>query len=148
MDIQLEFIIAAKLLLAMLFGGFIGYERERNQKSAGVRTFGSICMAACLFVTIAAHLTDDKSAIARMLAAIATGLGFIGAGIIFRDSGSNTKGLTTTTGLWTTAAIGAAVALNMYVLASLATVLLFLLLRLSSLNWYRNLVQGDKEKGI
>lgn len=66
--------------------------------------------ASCLFVAIASHLTDDKSAIARMLAAIATGLGFIGAGLKFYDKSNSLMGLTTSSALWATAAVGSAVA--------------------------------------
>lgn len=106
MDIKFELLLSFKLLLALVLGGFIGLEREREQQNAGVRTFACICVASCLFTAIAAHLTEDTSAIARMLSAIATGLGFIGGGIIFRNGNNMTKGLTTTAGLWATSAIG------------------------------------------
>lgn len=76
-----------------------GNERETSHKDAGIRTFGAIILASCLFVAIASHLTDDKSAIARMLAAIATGLGFIGAGLSFKDKSNSLLGLTTSSAL-------------------------------------------------
>lgn len=146
MDIEAELIIAGKLLLAMVLGCLVGLDREREQRNIGVRTFGGISLAACLFVAIAAHLTEDKSAIARMLSAIATGLGFIGAGLIFKDSESSPKGLTTAAGLWATAAVGAAVALNMFLLACIAALLIFILLGINRYKWYRDLISKISSK--
>ncbi|MBK1439879.1 MgtC/SapB family protein [Parapedobacter sp. ISTM3] len=147
MDIEFELIIAAKLLLAMLLGGIVGFQREVTHKSAGLRTFGAISLAACLFVAIASHLTDDKTAIARMLAAIATGLGFIGAGLIFNNRDRNTVGLTTASALWATAAIGVAVALNMFILAVVATAAIYLLLSLNNLHWYQRIIKRKMDRG-
>lgn len=140
MDIEFELLLSAKLLLAVILGGIIGLEREREQQNTGVRTFACICVASCLFVSISAHLTADKSAIARMLAAIATGLGFIGAGIIFRDDRNLPKGITTAAGLWATSAVGMAIALNMFVIAVAATLIILLIFTLNQFSWYRKLV--------
>lgn len=140
MDIRFELLLSAKLLLALLLGGIIGIEREREQQNMGIRTFACICVAACLFVSISAHLTEDKSAIARMLAAIATGLGFIGAGIIFRDENKAPKGLTTAAGLWTTSAVGVAVALNMFMLAVCATAIILFIFSVNKTTWYRDFI--------
>ena len=141
MDIEFELLLSAKLLLALLLGGIIGIEREREQQNAGVRTFACICVASCLFVSIAAHLTEDKSAIARMLAAIATGLGFIGAGLIFRDEKNLPKGLTTASGLWTTSAVGMAIALNMFVIAICSTAIILFIFTINQFSWYRKFVE-------
>ncbi|MXS71548.1 MgtC/SapB family protein [Flavobacteriaceae bacterium W22] len=143
MDLRFELLIAAKLLLSLVLGCIIGFERETSHKDAGIRTFGAITLASCLFVAIASHLTDDKSAIARMLAAIATGLGFIGAGLSFKDKSNSLLGLTTSSALWATAAIGSAVALNMYVLAIFSTVLIYFLLSLSKFNWYKRMIENS-----
>ncbi|MDM8175932.1 MULTISPECIES: MgtC/SapB family protein [Olivibacter] len=140
MDIEFELLLSAKLVLAAFLGGIIGLERERDKNNMGIRTFACICVAACLFVSISAHLSEDSSAIARTLAAIATGLGFIGAGIIFRDERNMPKGLTTAAGLWTTSAVGVAIALNMYVLAFSATGLTLLIFFVNQFNWYRRFV--------
>ncbi|AZB25248.1 MULTISPECIES: MgtC/SapB family protein [Flavobacteriales] len=143
MDLRFELIIAAKLFLSIVLGCIIGFERETSHKDAGIRTFGAITLASCLFVAIASHLTDDKSAIARMLAAIATGLGFIGAGLSFKDKGNGLMGLTTSSALWATAAVGSAVALNMYVLAIFSTVLIYILLSLNKFTWFRKIIKSN-----
>jgi len=141
MDIQFELLLSAKLLLALLLGGVVGMEREIEQQNVGIRTFACICVASCLFVSVAAHLTEDKSATARMSAAIATGLGFIGAGIGFRDDKNVPKGLTTAAGLWTIAAIGIAIALNMFVLAISATAITLLIFSVNKFAWYKRFVK-------
>lgn len=143
MDLRFELIIAAKLFLSIVLGCIIGFERETSHKDAGIRIFGAITLASCLFVAIASHLTDDKSAIARMLAAIATGLGFIGAGLSFKDKSNSLMGLTTSSALWATAAVGSAVALNMYVLAIFSTVLIYILLSLNKFTWFRKIIKSN-----
>lgn len=143
MDLRFELIIAAKFFLSIVLGCIIGFERETSHKDAGIRTFGAITLASCLFVAIASHLTDDKSAIARMLAAIATGLGFIGAGLSFKDKSNSLMGLTTSSALWATAAVGSAVALNMYVLAIFSTVLIYILLSLNKFTWFRKIIKSN-----
>lgn len=141
MDIEFELLLSLKLLLALFLGAIIGLEREREQQNVGIRTYACICVASCLFIAIAAHLTEDKSAIARMLSAIATGLGFIGAGIIFRDGNSMPRGLTSAAGLWATSAVGVAIALNMFVLAIAATFIIVLILCLNKFYYYRAFVK-------
>ena len=147
MDIEVKFelIIGAKLLFALLLGGIVGFEREQHSKFAGVRTFGAIAVSACIFVAIAEHLTNDTSAIARILAAIATGIGFIGAGLIFKD-GNHMHGLTTSASLWATAGIGSAVALNMFIIASMATAIVYFLLHVKRFGWYKKMIEDDEEK--
>ncbi len=149
MEIKFELIIGAKLFLALVFGGIVGYEREQHNKFAGVRTFGAIAVASCIFVAIAEHLTDDTSAIARILAAIATGIGFIGAGLIFKD-GNQTHGLTTSAALWATAGVGSAVALNMFIIAGIGTGIIYFLLRMNKFGWYKRMIEDggeDNENG-
>ncbi|MGJ1361133.1 MgtC/SapB family protein [Sphingobacterium spiritivorum] len=141
MDINFELLLSAKLLLALVLGGVVGIEREKEQQNMGIRTFACICVASCLFVSVAAHLTEDKSATARMLAAIATGLGFIGAGIGFRNEKNMPTGLTTAAGLWTIAAVGIAIALNMFVLAISATAITLLIFSFNQFAWYRRFIK-------
>lgn len=145
MDIKFELIIGAKLLFALVLGGLVGFEREQHSKFAGVRTFGAIAVSACIFVAIAEHLTDDTSAIARILAAIATGIGFIGAGLIFRE-GNHMHGLTTSAALWATAGIGSAIALNMFIIAVLATGIVYFLLRMKRFGWYQKIIEDEDQK--
>ncbi len=81
-----------------------------------------------------------------MLAAIATGLGFIGAGLSFKDKGNSLLGLTTSSALWAAAAIGSAVALNMFVLAIFSTIFIYILLSLSKMNWYKKMIKNNDDK--
>ena len=141
MDINFELLLSAKLLLALLLGSLVGIEREKEQQNMGIRTFACICVASCLFVSVAAHLTEDRSATARMLAAIATGLGFIGAGIGFRSEKGMPTGLTTAAGLWTIAAVGIAIALNMFVLAVSATASTLLIFGMNQFAWYKRFIK-------
>ena len=99
--------MVARLLLAVLLSGLVGLERETSQKSAGLRTHTLVGMGAALFavISITAFDAPDKS---RIAAQIVTGIGFLGAGAIFRE-GSIVKGMTTAAGLWAVAAIGTAV---------------------------------------
>ena len=84
MQVQLELIIVAKVIFAAFLGCLVGYERERDNKSAGIRTFGAVCAGAALFTGVVAHFADNNSA-ARVVANIITGVGFLGAGLIFKN---------------------------------------------------------------
>ena len=99
--------IAIKLLIAVLIGGIIGAEREYHNKSAGLRTLMLICLGATLFtmfsMEIGAHTSPD-----RIASNIVTGIGFVGAGVIFMG-GTGINGVTTAATIWTTAALGVGV---------------------------------------
>lgn len=137
MDIKFELLLSLKLLLSLFLGAMVGLERESEQQNVSIRTFACICVASCLFTAIAVHLTEDKSAITRMLAAIATGLGFIGPGIIFRDANSTPKGLTTAAGPWAIAAVGVATALNLFAPAVVSSSIILLIFYINKFSWYR-----------
>jgi putative Mg2+ transporter-C (MgtC) family protein len=96
--------IIEKLLLSILIGGVIGAEREYRSKSAGFRTLTLICLGSALF-TIFSELIGAGSNPDRIASNIATGIGFVGAGVIFKgDFGVN--GITTAAMIWVTAALG------------------------------------------
>jgi putative Mg2+ transporter-C (MgtC) family protein len=136
MDIGNELIIVAKLLIAFLLGGFIGCDRERHGRDAGIRTYAAVCIGAALFTSIAAHLSDTAAA-SRIVANIVVGIGFLGAGIIYRNNASNTShGLTTAATIWCTAAIGVAVGLSMFIIAVVGASALYFLLVLHHQKWY------------
>jgi putative Mg2+ transporter-C (MgtC) family protein len=123
---------AAELALALVLSALIGLEREMRQKSAGLRTHTLVGVGAALFMLISKYgFTDvlepgrvvlDPS---RVAAQIVTGVGFLGAGLIFvrRDA---VRGLTTAAAIWVTAAIGSASGAGLPVLAVLATGIYFL----------------------
>lgn len=121
-------VMFGKLVLAMVLGGIIGTERAViARQAAGTRTFGLVAMGACLFVLSGNAIDGTLLGIvnfdpARVAAGIVQGIGFLGAGlIIFR--GETLHGVTTAAGLWIVAAIGTAVGLGLYQVASFATLL-------------------------
>jgi putative Mg2+ transporter-C (MgtC) family protein len=95
----------------------IGWNREREERSAGLRTFPLVAVACCGFVQAAESLTvDSPEAMARIVEGLITGMGFIGGGAILRHKAS-VKGTATAAALWTTGAMGTAVGLGSYEVA-------------------------------
>jgi putative Mg2+ transporter-C (MgtC) family protein len=116
-----------RLLLAAVLGGVVGWERESVHKPAGLRTHMLVCIGATAFTLVSLGLPngtpDTTSAnISRVVAAIVTGIGFLGAGTILHGRGQ-VEGLTTAAGLWVVAGIGASVGLGAYAVGLTATVL-------------------------
>lgn len=111
--------IIARLVLAAVCAGIIGLERETAQKAAGLRTHVLVGVGAAMFTmtSIAGFEGADTS---RVAAQIVTGIGFLGAGAIFRE-GQFVSGLTTAAGLWTVAALGMAAGSGSYLLAVFGT---------------------------
>lgn len=130
----MEIDIICQLLLATLLGALVGLEREYKRKGAGLQTYSLVALGSCLFTVVSFELFNFfllKSGISfdpsRIIQAIAIGIGFIGAGVIFRQP-SGAVGLTTAAGLWTTAAIGIAVGAQLYFLAIFTALLALLIL--------------------
>jgi len=125
----LEMQIILQLLLATFLGGVIGLEREYKQKQAGLQTYSLICLGSCIFTLIGLEIfnvltykSGFNSDPIRIIQAVAIGIGFVGAGVIFRRQ-SGVEGITTAAGLWATAAIGVAVAVKFFFLAIMGTLL-------------------------
>ena len=135
MDVNTELLYGARMILAAVIGGLIGLERERHASDAGVRTFMAVSMGSCAFSLISAHVGGDPT---RIAAQVVSGIGFIGAGVIFQDKGS-VAGLTTAATLWATAAAGMASAFGMYLLAIIAGALLLATLLLHHLPGWKRL---------
>jgi len=112
------------LIISIVFGAIIGFEREITHKPAGLRTHMLVCLGSCLFTIVSQEFGMDP---ARVAAGIVTGIGFIGAGTIIAEQGK-VVGITTASSLWVTAAIGLAVGLGNYLLAAVSTLLVFLIL--------------------
>ena len=129
----MEIEIIGQLLLATFLGALIGVEREIKKKGAGLQTYSLVSLATCLFAIILfqfLNLFSGKDTIfnlAGLIQAVAIGLGFIGAGVIFRQS-SGIVGLTTAAGLWMAGAIGIAIGAKLYFLAIFSTLLTLLIL--------------------
>jgi|SRR3989344_2980244 len=116
-----------RLLVAFVFGSFLGIERVLAHKTAGMRTYALVSLGAALFVVMSVSVVKDFSGISnydplRVASQIVVGLGFLGAGvIIFR--GERLSGLTTAAGLWVSGAIGAAAGFGLYAIAGFTTLL-------------------------
>lgn len=114
-------VMLLRLLLAILVGGAIGAEREYRSKSAGFRTMILICLGSFLFTTISIYLTNNETD--RIASNIVTGIGFLGAGVIYKGDG-DVNGLTTAATIWATAALGMGIGAGYYHLVFLATVVI------------------------
>lgn len=142
-DMDLE--IALRVIFALLLGCILGYERERHGISAGIRTYGAISMGSCVFGILS--ITINSADPSRIAAQVATGIGFLCGGVIFRD-GNRVNGLTTAATIWATAAIGLAVSFGMYVVSSITAFLVFLLLYLPNLKWWKKISPKIKSKSF
>ena len=118
---QLE--IIGRLVLAAGLGGLIGLERELRGYPAGIRTMSLITSGSILFTDVSQLLGGDD----RIAAGIVTGIGFLGAGVIFRE-GYTVRGITTAATIWAAAAIGMAIGRELYLVAGLGTVIIFVVL--------------------
>lgn len=124
-----------KMILSMVLGALVGYERKRKGQTAGVRTFSLIAMGATLAMVLSIYVPQEYLGLkngdpGRIAAQVVTGIGFLGAGAIIQMKGS-VRGLTTAAGIWMIAAIGMAVGVGMYWTALIATLLiLFILVQL------------------
>lgn len=126
----------AALVVAYLLALPIGWNREKEERSAGLRTFPLVAVASCGFIQAAESIIgDDPEAIARIVEGIITGMGFIGGGAILRMKDS-VKGTATAASLWSTGAVGTAVGLGSYdvavVLALITMITLWVLSPLKS----------------
>ena len=132
------------LAVAYVLAFPIGWNREREERSAGIRTFPLVAMAACGFVLVAiAVLGATSPAQARILEGLITGVGFIGGGAILKH-GTQALGTATAASLWATGATGAAVGLNAYDVAIMISLFTFLTLWL--LVPFKREGEGDDSK--
>ncbi|MDK1018922.1 MAG: MgtC/SapB family protein [Actinomycetota bacterium] len=118
-----------RVLIAAILGVILGLERQFSNKDAGLRTYALVASGSALF-TILSIKGFDAADSSRVAAQIVTGIGFLGAGLIFRR-GANIQGLTTAAGLWSVAAIGMAAGTGLWGLAIVVTVIILLVLKVS-----------------
>lgn len=136
--------ITLRLLVAAALGGLLGYEREKQGKSAGVRTHMLVAIGAALFVLIPQQAGASTADLARVLQGLVAGVGFLGAGaIILGTNQVETRGLTTAAGIWVTAAIGVAAGMGRESTAILST--LVALVVLSVVPWIGRYNRKSKE---
>ena len=118
-----------RVLIAAILGIILGLERQRSNKDAGTRTYALVAAGSALFTVLSIEGFDAADT-SRVAAQIVTGIGFLGAGLIFRQ-GASVQGLTTAAGLWSVAAIGMAAGTGLWGLAIVVTVIVLLVLNIS-----------------
>jgi len=130
-------LILIRLFAATMLGAAIGYEREKAGKPAGLRTHILVAAGTTVFILgcLGAGIKTNSDAISRVIQGIITGIGFIGAGSIMkRETDRNIQGITTSAGIWMTAAIGVTIGLGGLGLAIMATFLTLIVLRVT--HWF------------
>lgn len=123
MSVEDQFAMLGRLAFAALLGAFMGLERELRGYPAGIRTIALVALGAALFTEI----SRTSGAEDRIAAGIVTGIGFLGAGVILRE-GYTIRGITTAASIWVSAAIGMAAGRELYLVAGLGALLVFLVL--------------------
>lgn len=130
--------VVVRLLVAMLIGGLIGWDREKSDKPAGLRTHMLVALGSASFTLlgfeVGAHLSPRSGEgfdPTRVLQGVIGGIGFLGAGSIIQNRGQ-VSGLTTAASVWVAGALGAAAGVGAYVLAGVTTALAFVILSLLS----------------
>ncbi len=123
---QLPEDIIWKIVLSIIVGGLIGAEREYRSKSAGFRTLTLICLGAALFTALSLEIGGHGNP-DRIASNIVTGIGFVGAGVIFK-SDFGVSGITTAAMIWTTAALGMGIGAGYELVSSIACAIIFIML--------------------
>ncbi|MDD5431789.1 MAG: MgtC/SapB family protein [Candidatus Omnitrophica bacterium] len=125
-----DYQIILRLLLSVFLGGLIGLERQFKRRNAGLRTHILVTMGSCLIMLTSLYVFDiykDKADPSRIAAGVITGIGFLGAGTIMRDT-EGVRGLTTAASLWVASAIGLAVGVGFIRASFVATVISLIVL--------------------
>jgi putative Mg2+ transporter-C (MgtC) family protein len=133
------------LLIAYLLAFPVGWERERDERSAGLRTFTLVSLACCAFVLTSKIAFQDTAAQSRTLQGLIGGIGFIGAGTIIKYAGA-VHGTATAAGLLVTAIIGVSVAFHAYDIAAVLSFASLFTLRTFQ-SWKDKYSPPDKEPG-
>jgi putative Mg2+ transporter-C (MgtC) family protein len=127
---QEEVVILARVLAALAVGAAIGFERTFHGRPAGFRTHSLVCLASSLLMLVTVYQNEWMTAVpldairtdpTRMAQGIMTGIGFLGAGVIFKE-GLTVRGLTTAASIWVTAAIGILLGIGFYYAATVGAV--------------------------
>jgi putative Mg2+ transporter-C (MgtC) family protein len=127
-DPALQLAIFGRMALAAGLGFLVGFEREARGKAAGERTIALVAAGAAAFASLASEAFPDTGG--QILAGVATGVGFLGIGVIWRREMGPARGLTTAAATWTVAATGVLAGVGLYLTAILATVITLLILEL------------------
>lgn len=143
--------ILARLLLATILSGIIGFEREARGRAAGFRTHILVCIGSALIMMTSIYIFEIFKGVAtvdpsRIAAQVVVGMGFLGAGAIIR-AGETIRGLTTAASLWVVAGIGLAVGCGFYFAALVTSILAFIALVVFSKMEEAFALKGPKKGG-
>ena len=137
MPTQFDLILLLRLVIAVLFGALIGFERTNRYKEAGIRTHAIVALGSCLLMLLSKYgfpevANADHS---RIAAQVVTGIGFLGAGMILVRK-NTVSGLTTAAGIWTTSAVGMTIGAGMYFIGISTAVLVILVQLVFHTKWF------------
>ena len=140
-------VVCFRLILAIILGGIVGYEREKNNRPAGFRTHILVCFGAAIVSMVQDQLRLNildlartegtavasviKTDLGRLGAQVISGVGFLGAGSIMKEKGETVGGLTTAAGIWATACVGLGIGWGFYNIAVVA--ILFMIIIMATL---------------
>jgi len=130
-----EIYLIGQVLLALLLGGVLGWQREYWGKSAGPRTYALVCGGSTLFTILS--ITAFSGFPATVASAIVSGIGFLGAGTILHKE-NRVEGLTTAAGLWMVAAIGMAIGTGRYIIGIAVALLSLIVFMFNDRNWHKD----------
>lgn len=134
-SISIQAIFALRLFIACICGGMVGYERTNRGKGAGIRTHIIVALASALMMIVSKYGFTDMAQFgamkstdgSRIASQVVSGVGFLGAGMIYFNSRHSVKGLTTAAGIWATSGIGLAIGAGMYGVGILSAVMIVIL---------------------
>jgi putative Mg2+ transporter-C (MgtC) family protein len=143
--------VAIRLAVAVIFGALLGWDRERCNKPAGIRTHMLVSLGSATFTIlgfeVGEHYSKEGFDPTRVLQGVVGGIGFLGAGAILQERGQ-VSGITTAASVWVAGALGAAAGVGAYVLALMATLLSFAILAAAGkLEQFARRNNGDSNKG-
>ncbi len=124
-----------RIIVAMIVGLLVGWERHKAAKPVGQRTMALVAIGACLAAVVATKNFGDQAA--RMLAGVITGIGFLGAGSII-STGKDVSGLTTATSIWAVAIIGLTIGVGEILLGVIAALFILIILQIPRFNKHYN----------
>jgi putative Mg2+ transporter-C (MgtC) family protein len=142
MDLDVQLAIIGRVALAAFLGYVLGLDRALRGKDAGDRTFSLVALGSAAFVALGVELYPDSAD--RVIQGVTAGIGFLGAGIIFRASGG-VKGLTTAAALWTAAAVGCLVGAGLYVAGAAIAGIILVVLELHAVGFLKRI--STKRRG-
>ena len=125
-------VVFFRLFLAVVFGGLVGFERERKRKPAGFRTYILVCFGAAIVSMIQdqlrIHIIDFENTHSGLAAQVISGIGFLGAGSIIKERGESIAGMTTAAGIWATGCVGLGIGWGFYNIALVAIVFMLIIM--------------------